>query len=114
MHSHAGDLRSELPNEYGEVEARHALVERVVEDWGAAGLTPVDRELCAYAEKLTRDPASMTAADLERLRALGLDDVALHDAVQVASFFNYINRIADGLHVALDEGMPDYPDGSRS
>ena len=41
----------------------------------------------------------MTRADLELLRDEGLDDVAIHDATQVISYFNYINRIADALGV---------------
>ena len=50
----------------------------------------------------------MSAADLEELRAAGLDDAALHDAVQVIAYFNYINRVADALHVDLEPGMPPY------
>ena len=44
-------------------------------------------------------PGDMTRADLELLRNEGLDDVAIHDATQVISYFNYINRIADALGV---------------
>lgn len=51
----------------------------------------------------------MQRADLDALRALGLDDVALHDAVQVIAYFNYINRVADALHVDLEPEMPPYP-----
>ncbi|MCA9002007.1 MAG: peroxidase [Planctomycetes bacterium] len=78
------------------------------EDWRSADLTPVDQALCTYAEKLTRTPAAMTEADLEPLRQNGLDDSALHDAMQVISYFNYINRIADATHVDLDPGMEGY------
>lgn len=59
----------------------------------------VDRALCAYAEKLTRSPTEMGETDIERLRAAGLDDVAIHDATQIIGFFNYINRVADALGV---------------
>ncbi len=47
----------------------------------------------------------MSEADVERLRDTGLTDRAIHDAAQVISFFNYINRIADGLGVDLEKGM---------
>ena len=60
-------------------------------------LNKVDRALCAYAEKLTRAPSDMGERDVERLRAEGLDDVAIHDATQIIGFFNYINRVADAL-----------------
>ncbi|MCB8943589.1 MAG: hypothetical protein H6658_07525 [Ardenticatenaceae bacterium] len=45
----------------------------------------------------------MTAADLQGLRQHGLDDRAIHDATQVISYFNYINRIADALHVEPED-----------
>ncbi len=41
----------------------------------------------------------MTAADIEALRAASFDDRAIHDATQIAAYFNYINRVADALHV---------------
>lgn len=46
---------------------------------------------------------------METLRAAGLDDVAIHDAIQVVAYFNYVNRVADGVHVDLEPGMPPYP-----
>ena len=45
------------------------------------------------------------------LREAGFDDVAIHDAVQVISYFNYINRVADAIHVDLEPEMPPYPEG---
>jgi len=45
----------------------------------------------------------MAAADIERLSAHGFDDRAIHDATQVISYFNYINRIADALHVEQED-----------
>lgn len=107
MLAHAGDLRAEVP-ELPERE-RDELVRALSSDWRAARLSPVDRALCAYAEKLTRQPSAMRAADLEPLRAAGLDDAALHDAIQVIAYFNYINRVADAVHVDLEPGMPPYP-----
>ena len=62
-----------------------------------------------FAAKLTRTPARMEAADVETLRGHGYDDRTIHDIVQVAAYFNYINRIADGLGVDLKPGMPPAP-----
>lgn len=59
----------------------------------------MDAALCTYAEKLTLHPAQMAEADIIALREVGLDDRAIHDATQVISYFNYINRIADALGV---------------
>ena len=79
-------------------------------DWREAELCPTDRALCAYAEKLTLTPGAMGESDIHELRAAGLNDVAIHDLVQVASYFNYINRIADALHVDLEPEMTPYPE----
>ncbi len=74
-------------------------------DWRTAPLTAADLALCTWAEKLTRTPAACTAADLIPLRAAGFDDTAIHDAAQAISYFNYINRVADGLGVDLEPEM---------
>jgi uncharacterized peroxidase-related enzyme len=59
-----------------------------------------------FAVKLTRSPAGMTEADVAALRAAGFSDRAILDAVEIVGYFNYINRVADGLHVDLEPGMP--------
>jgi alkylhydroperoxidase family enzyme len=46
------------------------------------------------------------ADDVEALRRQGLSDAAIHDAIQVVSYFNYINRVADAV------GIGDEPDWS--
>jgi uncharacterized peroxidase-related enzyme len=65
--------------------------------------------LAEYAEKLTLAPGAMAEADLAPLRAAGLSDAAIHDAIQVIAYFNYINRVADGVHVDLEPEMPPRP-----
>jgi alkylhydroperoxidase family enzyme len=51
----------------------------------------------------------MGEPDIERLRGAGFDDVAIHDLIQVTGYFNYINRIADGVDVELEPEMPPRP-----
>ena len=79
--------------------------------WREAALSARESALCAYAEKLTLTPAAMLESDLDALRAVGLDDTACHDAIQVIAYFNYINRVAEGVHVDLEPEMPPYPEG---
>jgi uncharacterized peroxidase-related enzyme len=79
------------------------VVHLIARDWRQALLRPVDAALCAYAEKLTREPANMTREDIDALRAQGLDDRAIHDATQVISYFNYINRVADALGIEQED-----------
>jgi uncharacterized peroxidase-related enzyme len=62
--------------------------------------------LLAYALKLTRTPSAMTERDVDALREHGLDDRAIVDANQVVAYFNYVNRVADGLGVELEPSWP--------
>ena len=68
-------------------------------------LPSADRLLCDYAVKLTLSPGAVGEVDLEPLRKEGFDDDALTIAVQVIGYFNYINRIANGLGVEREEWM---------
>ncbi|MFT4539922.1 MAG: putative peroxidase-related enzyme [Planctomycetota bacterium] len=87
------------------------FVRAASEDWQAMPLEPLDRALCAFAIKLTETPGAMLKADIAVLREHGLDDIAIHDAIQVIAYFNYINRVADAVHVDLEADMPPYPMG---
>jgi uncharacterized peroxidase-related enzyme len=74
-------------------------VERCSHDYRDADLSEPMRALCDYAVKLTRTPAAVGAPDVAALRAQGWDDEAIHDAIQVIAYFNYINRIAEGVGI---------------
>ena len=56
-----------------------------------------------YARKLTRNPASISRLDVDRLRELGFENRGILDICQVVSYYNYVNRLADGLGVELEE-----------
>ena len=58
-----------------------------------------------YAERLTRTPWLVNGNDVAELRRHGFDDRDIHDIVQVTAFFNYINRVADGLGVEPETFM---------
>lgn len=79
-----------------------ALVHLVVRDWRSAGLRPALVALCEYAEKVTLRPAECTEIDVLSLRSAGWSDEAIHDAVQIIAYFNYINRVADALGVEVE------------
>ncbi|MDA1259844.1 MAG: hypothetical protein O3A20_04410 [Planctomycetota bacterium] len=67
--------------------------------WREAPFDGRELALCAWAEKLTLTPGKMDRADADALRAAGWSDREIHDACQIVAYFNYINRIADGLGV---------------
>jgi len=83
-----------------------AFVHAVARDWRTAPLTPLDRALCEFAAKLTHHQHDLNLADLNVLRSHGLGDRAIHDAVQVIGYFNYITRLADALGVEPEEFIP--------
>jgi uncharacterized peroxidase-related enzyme len=57
------------------------------------------RALCDFAVKLTERPVSVGRADVDALREVGWDDTAIHDAIQVIAYFNYINRVAEAVGI---------------
>ena len=99
--AHAYDLHA---------EADEPTARGVKADWRSLDLDAVTRALLEFAEKLTQRPDLVVRADIEGLRRKGLSDRAIHDAVQVIAYFNYVNRVANGLGVDLEEWMrPDEP-----
>ncbi len=72
------------------------------------------RLLCAHAVKLTLRPWDMEEGDVSLLRGAGLSDRDIVDANQVVSYFNYVNRVADGLGVELEGRWPATVRGSRT
>jgi len=79
-------------------------VQGLVNDWRVA--VEGDKRLgaiLAYAERLTLEPASVEASDVERMREAGLSDEAILHTCEVTAYFNYVNRMADGLSVQLED-----------
>ncbi len=82
-----------------DAEAADHWVRQLAVDWRRAPMSPENRALCAFAEKLTHNPGEMCESDLHTLREFGFSDRAIHDATQIIGYFNYINRVADALGV---------------
>lgn len=78
------------------------LPNRFLADGAGADLPPTERAIVDAAALLTTDPESLTAAELEPLRAAGLDDIAILDILNYAAFFNNANR----LMLSLGEPVP--------
>lgn len=84
------------------VSQNRVLMEQVSKDYLSANLSVVDLEICKYAEKLTKAPYKMLEDDIDKLRKVGLTDEEIFDVNQIASYFNYVNRIVHGLGVELE------------
>ena len=97
MESHEKDLRSVVESD----EQRQA----VQVDYRSAGLLPREVALLDYAVKLTLHPREMQRVDLDTLRGHGFGDEQLVDAVQCIGYFNFINRVLDGLGVDPEVSM---------
>jgi len=74
-------------------------VDRCARDYRTADLPAPVLALCDYAVKLTHTPTAVGSADVDELRRHGWDDQAIHDAIQVIAYFNYINRVAEGVGI---------------
>jgi uncharacterized peroxidase-related enzyme len=71
--------------------------DNVAVNWRQANLPEREATMAAYAEKLTLHPADVVEADLEPLRAVGLDDHQIMELVQVVGMFNLTNRVSSAL-----------------
>ena len=97
MESHEKDLRS--------VVERDQQLQAVQEDYRSAGLTPRELALLDFAVRLTKSPSGVRKDNLDALRVHGLTDEQLVDAVHCISYFNFINRVLDGLGVDPEPSM---------
>jgi uncharacterized peroxidase-related enzyme len=79
------------------------LAQAIIDGWREADLDRRLRAILAYADKLTLEPQSMLREDVDTLRGVGLDDRAILETVEVTAYFNFVNRLADGLGVALEQ-----------
>jgi alkylhydroperoxidase family enzyme len=73
------------------------------EDFRTAPITAAERAMLEFAVQITLDATGVSRETLGGLRAHGFDDRAILQMTLIASWFNYINRVADALGVGRDE-----------
>ena len=78
------------------------LVEALEQDYTSAPITAKDRLMLDYVVKLTKDATKVWKDDIEGLRQVGFDDRGILQITLIASWFNYINRVADALGVGRE------------
>ncbi len=87
-----------------DTDRQDQLCEALESDCSNALVDHSDKTLLAYAVKLTRQPQTIVEADVVALRTVGFDDRAIHDICCIVAYFAFVNRIADGLGVELEDG----------
>ena len=95
MHSHAEFLRRECLDEY--------LVAQLRADYRTAPLSPADRAMLDFVVQITKDATRISPDSHAVLKQHGFDETAIVQMTLIASFFNYINRVADALGVGRDD-----------
>ena len=76
------------------------------QDYTKAPLSVPDRAMLDFVVQLTRDATRISSADLQKLRSVGFADQAILQITLIASWFNYINRVADALGVGREGANP--------
>ena len=94
MESHAEFLRR--------VSLDEELIAALRADYDTAPITEAERVMCDYVVQLTKDATKISPKYHENLRAAGFDDTAILQITLIASWFNYINRVADALGVGRE------------
>ena len=78
------------------------MVAALEDDYRKAPITEQEKVMLDYVVQITRDATRISPADHERLRAVGFDDKGILQITLIASWFNYINRVADALGVGRE------------
>ena len=78
------------------------MVAALQADYHTAPISPQNRVMLDYVVKLTKDATQCSPGDHAQLRAAGFDDRGILQITLIASWFNYINRVADALGVGRD------------
>jgi uncharacterized peroxidase-related enzyme len=79
-----------------------SLVEALEKSYSTAPIDERDRVMLDYVVKLTKDATKCSKQDIEGLHTAGFDDRAVLQITLIASWFNYINRVADALGVGRE------------
>ena len=75
------------------------LVRALEQDYTKAPITTAERVMLDYVVQITKDATRISPQDHARLREAGFEDRAILQITLIASWFNYINRVADALGV---------------
>jgi uncharacterized peroxidase-related enzyme len=84
-----------------------SLVAQLRDDYRSAPITAAEHAMLDYTVQVTKDATGVSREHIDTLRAHGFDDRAILQITLIASWFNYINRVADALGVGRDDPTGD-------
>lgn len=82
---------------------KEGLLHALLEEIDTAPVHDKIKPLLHYVRKLTQLPARLTSADADAVYAAGWNDRALHDAISVCALFNFMNRLVEGIGIAVGD-----------
>lgn len=103
MLHHGAGLRQQLERAGRAPEASERLIHALSTDWNTAELDPAEREMLGFAVRLTQTAAVIEEGEIARLREAGFGDREIHDLCAIVSYFNFVNRMAIGLGIELED-----------
>ncbi len=89
-------------------ERADAIEQALAADQPEAVFDGAQLSLMQYARKLTLSPGDMSKEDVEQLQAFGYSDGEILEANQIIAYFNYVNRLLNGLGVSTDGDIVGY------
>jgi uncharacterized peroxidase-related enzyme len=81
---------------------KNEIARQLAEDFTKADIPKQEKLMLYYVQKLTKEPYNIKENDVKALKKVGFTDRDIFDINQVTAYFNYVNRIADGLGIALE------------
>lgn len=100
--THHGAALQKLINDNEESEK---LLGIILKDYSEAGISDKEKEMLNYAEKLKNEPLFIVKGDIEKLKNKGFEVKDILELNQVVAYFNYVDRLADGLVIELEESL---------
>lgn len=85
------------------------FVHQIKTDYRKTGLSDGDRRMLDFVVNVTREPWKIVRDDVQTLIDAGFSETAVLDIVQISGYFAFVNRLADGLGVQLEDYWEDVP-----
>lgn len=86
----------------GDLIVDDTLKEKLLDDAFSANVGELNQQILRFTDKITIGAHTTTQEYIDNLKSAGLTERMIHDVVQVAAYFNYVNRLADALGVELE------------